>query len=66
VEMFRDAIDTRLFRAGLAAREHGRALVVVTATPLSLDRLTQWMAKSREQGMVFAPASALAQEGRKS
>ncbi|MGE5545624.1 MAG: divergent polysaccharide deacetylase family protein [Solirubrobacterales bacterium] len=57
---FRDAIDARLARAAAQAKDVGRAVVVVQARPLSLDRAVDWMLKMKDQGVVVAPASALA------
>lgn len=61
-EAFREAIDTRLSRAAITARETGRALVVLSPRPVSMERLVDWLGKLKSQGVVLVPASALVRE----
>lgn len=65
-EAFREAIDTRLSRAAITARETGRALVVLSPRPVSMERLIDWLGKLKTQGVVLVPASALVRETEKS
>jgi polysaccharide deacetylase 2 family uncharacterized protein YibQ len=59
-DAFREAIDLGLNQVSIAARVRGRGLVVLPARPLALDRLFAWVADLGAQGIVLAPASALA------
>lgn len=65
-DAFREAIDARLSRAATSARESGRALVVLSPRPVSMERLAAWLGKLKDQGVVLVPASALVRETGKS
>lgn len=59
-DLYREAIDSRLAQVADTARTDGRALAVASARPVTLDRLLVWLTKAQEQGLIPAPASALA------
>jgi hypothetical protein len=58
-EPFRDAIDMRLGQVAAQARRGGGALAVVSARPVSLDRLVAFLSGLSDQGLQSAPASAI-------
>jgi polysaccharide deacetylase 2 family uncharacterized protein YibQ len=62
-EPYREAIEARLAQAVDSARRDGRALVVATARPLTLDRMVNWLAKLPDQRITVVPASAVVQQG---
>jgi uncharacterized protein len=57
---WREAIDARLAATVAALRNQGGAVLVASARPVTLDRLTAWLATLPEQGVLLAPATALA------
>jgi len=57
----RTAITERLAAAAEVAQEHGRALAVARASPLTITVLADWLRGLDEQGPVPAPASVLLQ-----
>jgi polysaccharide deacetylase 2 family uncharacterized protein YibQ len=56
---FREAIDMRLNQVSIAARTKGRAVAVITARPLSLNRLMGWLNDFDGQNLVLIPASTV-------
>lgn len=64
-EPFREAIDARLAQVSEAARRDGRAIAVVSARPLSLDRVLMWLVSAADHGLAAAPASAIVTQGDK-
>jgi polysaccharide deacetylase 2 family uncharacterized protein YibQ len=62
VEPFRNAIEARQIQAAAAAKEMGRAIVVITARPISFDRLITWLDKFPDQGMVLSPVGSVVRQ----
>jgi polysaccharide deacetylase 2 family uncharacterized protein YibQ len=58
---FRTAVDIRLRKAEDDASAKGRALIVMPARPLFLDRLATWSKDLSTRGIVLAPLSAVVQ-----
>ncbi len=57
----RAAITERLAAAADLAQEHGRALAVAQAAPVTITVLADWLRRLGDQGPVPAPASVLLQ-----
>jgi polysaccharide deacetylase 2 family uncharacterized protein YibQ len=57
----RAAITERLAAAAELAQEHGRALAVARASPVTITVLADWLRRQGDQGPVPAPASVLLQ-----
>ena len=57
---WREAIDARLAATLAAVRSRGGAVVIASARPVTLERLTAWLATLPEQGVLVAPVTALA------
>lgn len=56
---FRTAVDIRLRKAEDYAQAKGRALVVIPARPLAMDRVAAWAKDLTARGLVLAPVSAV-------
>ena len=54
-----DAIDKALDRLEKEAQRHGRAVGVVSSTPLTLDHLERWLKDLPGRGVSLAPLSAM-------
>jgi polysaccharide deacetylase 2 family uncharacterized protein YibQ len=53
-------IDQALTRLEAAAREHGIAVGVASAVPVSIERIAQWAKTAESRGIVLVPISAVA------
>lgn len=56
---FRTAVDIRLRKAEDDAQAKGRALVVIPARPLAMDRVAAWARDLSARGIALAPVSAV-------
>ncbi len=56
---FRAAIDIRLRKAEDDAQAKGRALVLIPARPLAMDRVAAWAKDLSARGIALAPVSAI-------
>lgn len=56
---FRTAVDIRLRKAEDDARAKGKALVLIPARPLALDRVAAWSKDLPTRGIALAPVSAV-------
>lgn len=56
---FRTAVDIRLRKAEDDAQAKGRALVVIPARPLAMDRVAAWAKDLSARGIALAPVSAV-------
>ncbi len=54
-----DAIDKQLLALETAATQHGYAIGVIRAYPLSLKAVQPWLAQLERKGFTLAPASAI-------
>lgn len=52
-------IDRALARLETTARETGSAVGIARATPLSIERLTQWIKQAEGRGIVLVPITAI-------
>jgi len=55
----REAVLEALSRLEEIAKEHGQALAVATALPVTIDAISEWIAGLEGRGVVLIPASAL-------
>lgn len=60
------AIDAALRKLEAIARERGSAVGVVSALPVSVERVAQWVKAAGSRGIVLVPISMLAQRPRSS
>jgi polysaccharide deacetylase 2 family uncharacterized protein YibQ len=56
---FRTAVDIRLRKAEDDASAKGRALVLIPARPLFMDRVSAWAKDLSTRGIALAPVSAI-------
>lgn len=61
---FRSAIDIRLRKAEDDAQAKGRALVLIPAKPLAMDRVAAWIKDLSTRGIALAPVSAVVTGGK--
>lgn len=66
VDLFRDAIESKLSAAGRAAKESGNGLVVVSPRPVAFDRLLGWLDRLEGQGLALVPATGVVKQPGKS
>jgi len=59
-----EEIDRALGRLELAAREHGTAVGVASALPVSLDHIAQWARTAESHGFLLVPITAVALKGK--
>lgn len=55
----RGPIEKALDALEVGAREHGSAVGIISALPVSIQTVAEWSAKLEERGIVLVPASAL-------
>jgi hypothetical protein len=58
------ALDQRLNQLSAIADERGYAIGFASAFPTSIDHITAFIRKARQQGVTFVPLSSLVQSGR--
>lgn len=66
VDLFRDAIESRLSAAARAAKDGGNGLVVVSPRPVAFDRLLGWLDRLEGQGLALVPATGVVKQSGKS
>jgi uncharacterized protein len=58
-------IDRALDRLEMTAREHGFAVGMASALPVSIDHLAAWAKASESRGLLLVPISAIAAKGKR-
>jgi hypothetical protein len=53
-------IDRALTRLEASAREHGSAIGIASALPISIERIAQWAKAAESRGIVLVPITAVA------
>jgi polysaccharide deacetylase 2 family uncharacterized protein YibQ len=59
-------IDRALGRLEVAAREHGSAVGLATAQPVSLDHIAKWAKAAESRGLLLVPITAIALKSKQS
>jgi polysaccharide deacetylase 2 family uncharacterized protein YibQ len=61
-----DEIDRALGRLEMTAREHGMAVGIASALPVSIDHIAKWAKAAESRGMLLIPITAVAAKAKQS
>ena len=59
-------IDHALGRLEMAAREHGFAIGMASALPVSIERIAKWAKAAESRGLQLVPITAVASKAKQS